>query len=209
MSRAFGIRLLAATAALAGPAAASAQPAVAEPAKLDNMAQCAIDKHPNEARWLGALLAKKASVEPGLGSGTFLNAMGELLNGCLVDGSRFDLDAFVDSLRRFGESAPTGPARPGPMDALGDCFAQSAPQEAIAFLRESDIEAAKSFSPDAGGKVALKMGSISDSAFEAMLSKSSGCGPILDKLGGQVHGNQVYWRLNWRLRAEPQLGAGK
>jgi hypothetical protein len=217
MNRAFGMRLLAATLvlAVAGPGTAFAQPAVAEPAKFDDMAQCAIDKHPNEARWFGALLAKKVSVEPEVGGGAFLNAMGELLNGCMVDGSHLDFDAFLASLRRFGESAPTGPARPAPMDALGDCFLRFAPQEAMAFLRESDIEAGNSFKsePDAGGKVALKMGSISNSAFEAMLakslSKSSGCGPILEKLGDRVHGNQVYWRLNWRLRAEPKLGAGK
>lgn len=218
MSRALVTRLLATVLALAiaGPGAASAQPAAAEPAKLDDMAQCAIDKHPNEARWFGALLAKRVTVEPEVGGGAFLNALGELLAGCLVDGSKLDFDAFVASLRQFGESAPTAPARPGPMDALGDCFLRVAPQEAGAFVRESDIGAAKSLSAldsNGGGKISLNISYVSDSALQAMLSKSLStspdCGSILKKLGDRVHANQLYWRLNWRLRAEPMLGVGK
>ena len=218
MSRAVDTGLLATAlaVAIAGSGAASAQPASGGPAKFDDLARCAIEKHPNEARWLGALLAKKVSVEPGAGGGAFINAVGELMKGCLVDGSRLDFDAFLASLRQFGESAPTGPARPGPMDALADCFLRVAPQEATAFVRESDIGASKSLEsaePDTSGKMALPMGHLSDSAFDTMLSKSlaksSGCGRILKKLGDRVDGNQLYWRLNWRLRAEPMLGVAK
>lgn len=218
MNRAFRMGMFATALALAGTGAGSgfAQPSAGEPAQFDDLARCAIEKHPNEARWLGALLAKRVSVESAAGGGAFMNAFGWVMKGCLVDGSRLDLDAFLASLRQFGESAPAGPARSGPMDALGDCFLRVAPQEAMAFVRESDIGAAKglnSAEPDSSGKMALPMGHLSHPAFEAMLSKSlsqkSGCGPILKKLGDRVDGNQLYWRLNWRLRAEPKLGAGK
>lgn len=207
---------------VAESAAASAQPAASKApdsgkaAQFDDLARCATEKHPNEARWFGSLLAKKVSVEPEVAGGAFLNALGELLKDCLVDGSRLDFDAFVASLQQFAQSGPTGPARPGPMDRLADCFVRVAPKEAMAFVRESDIGAGKSLSsmtPNSDGKVALQVSYVSESAFDAMLSKSlsekSGCGPALKKLGDRVNGNQVYWRLSWVLRAEPQLGAGK
>jgi hypothetical protein len=221
MNRPLRIPLLATILALAvaGSGAAYAQPAVAQPAKFDGITQCAIEKHPNEARWFGALLAKRVSIDPEVRAGAFLNATGELLKGCLVDGSHWDFDAFVASLQRYGESAPTGPPRPGPMDALGDCLQRFAPQEAVAFLRESDIGAARSFNssqPGADGKLSLRMGYLSDPALDAMISKSllgkPGCGPVIKKLGKRVQrvdANALYSRINWLLRAEPQLGSGK
>ena len=59
-------KLLAAALALAtaGPGAASAQPAAGETPKSDATAQCAIEKRPNEARWLRALISKEVSLEP-------------------------------------------------------------------------------------------------------------------------------------------------
>ncbi|HEU0098807.1 MAG TPA: hypothetical protein VFQ67_08520 [Allosphingosinicella sp.] len=197
--------------------AAGAKTAVSDKsAPSDDLARCAIENHPDEARWFGSLLARKVSVEQQAAGGAFLNALGELLKGCLADGSRLDFDVFVASVRQFAESPFSGTARPGPMDALGDCFLRVAPQEAMAFLRESDIEAGKSLSSlesNPGGSVALQVSSVSDPAFRAMLSKSlserNGCGPALKKLGDRVDGNQVYWRLNWLLRAAPQLGARK
>jgi hypothetical protein len=216
MNRAVHAGFLSAALALAaaGSAAAPAQPAAVGTPRLDDLSRCAIEKHPNEARWFGGLLAKKVSLEPEVAGGAFLNALGELLRGCLVEGSRLDFDAFVASMKQFEESAP--PARAGPMDALADCFLEAAPQEAALFLRESDIGAGKSLSAldsNAGGTVALNVSHVSDTAFQAMLSKSlsksAKCDRMVRKAGDRLHGNQIYWRLNWRLRAEPKRAAGK
>lgn len=210
MTRIVQAKLVAAALALvaAGPGAAYAQPAVGEAAKSDAMARCAVEKHPNEARWLKAILSKEVSLEPEVGGGAILNALGPVLQDCLMAQERpnFDVDGFFTTLLRIAGSA--GPARAGPMDALGSCFVKVAPQEAMAFVRESDIGASRSFT---GTQV--NMGYVSDSALNALLSaglsKSPECGPILKKMGERVDANQLYSRINWLLRAGPKSGAVK
>jgi hypothetical protein len=183
---------------IAGPGAASAQPASAETAQSGKLARCAIEKHPSAVRWLRGLIEKEVSVEPEVLAGAVLNALAEVATGCLEGQPQSELRGFVSALRRMGGSASTSP-RPGPMDALGDCFARSVPNEATAFIRESDIGALRT----------QRGGFLSDPALQTMFSKSRGCAPILDKLGDRVDGNQLYSRINWRLRAGPKLGAAK
>jgi 2Fe-2S iron-sulfur cluster binding domain len=200
MNRAFGMRLLATTLALSSPAyAAPAQPASGETAQSEKLAKCAIEKHPNAVRWLMALAAKEVSLEPEVLGGAALNALAEMATGCLEGQAQSEMRGFVAAVRRMAGSASTSPARAGPMDALGDCLVRSAPQEAMAFVRESDIGALRT----------QRGGFIADAALQTMLEKSRGCGPIVDRLGDRVDGNQLYSRINWLLRAGPKLGAAK
>lgn len=213
MSRVLRTMLFATSLALTitGPGAASAQPPAGETAQSDKVALCAIEKRPNEARWLKALMSKEVSIEPEVGGGAVLNALGPIMRDCLMTQAQphFDVEVFFKTLRRIGGSA--GPAPAGPMDELGSCFVRLVPQEAMAFLRESDLEASRSFTG-----TGMSMGSVSDSALDAMfragLSKDPGCGPIVKKLGKDVQrvdANQLYSRINWLLRAGPKLGATK
>lgn len=196
---------------ITGSGGASAQPPAGQTAQSDKVARCAVEKHPNEARWLKALMSKEVSFEPEVRGGAVLNALGPILRDCLLtqEQPHFDIEGFFTTLRRIGGSA--GPAPAGSMDELGSCFVRFAPEQATAFLRESDLEASRSFT---GTK--MSMGSVSDTALEALisksLSKSPGCGPTFKKLGKRVQhvdANALYSRLNWLLRVEPQLGAGK
>lgn len=184
---------------IVGLGAASAQPAPPETAQSEKLARCAIEKHPNDVRWLLALVAKEVSVEPEILGGAVLNSLGQVATGCLEGQAQSELPGFIAALRRMGVSVSTRPAKPGPMDALGDCVVRSAPTEAMAFIRESDIGALRT----------QRGGFLPDAALQTMFSKSRGCGPILDKLGDRINGNQLYSRVNWLLRAGPKLGAVK
>jgi len=193
--------LLATALALAngGAGAASAQPATGETAESEKLARCAIEKHPNEVRWLKALVDREISLEPEVLGGAALNALGEIMKGCMDGRPQSEMPGFVTSLRGMWGSLPAVPPRPGPMDALGDCLARSAPPEAMAFVTESDLGALRT----------QRAGFLSDPALEKLLKKSRGCGPILDKLGDRVDGNQLYSRISWLLRAQPKSGAAK
>ena len=201
MNRAFAKALLATafSLAVADAGAASAQPAAGEAARSQEMARCAIEKHPNEVRWLKSLVEKEISLEPEVLGGAALNAIGEMMKGCMEGRPQSELAGFVTAVRGMWGSLSKGPARPGPMDALGDCVVRSAPQEAMTFVRESDIGALRT----------QRAGFVSDPALENMLKKSRGCGPVLDKLGDRVDGNQLYSRISWLLRAAPKAGAAK
>lgn len=185
--------------AAAGAGAAPAQPAAGEAARSEEAATCAIEKHPNEVRWLKSLVDKEISLEPEVLGGAALNAIGEMMKGCMEGRPQSEITGFVTALRGMWGSLPKGPARLGPMDALGDCVVRSAPQEAMTFVRESDIGALRT----------QRAGFVSDPALENMLKKSRGCGPILDKLDDRVDGNQLYSRISWLLRAAPKAGAAK
>lgn len=182
--------------AFVGPSAASAQPP-AETALSEQLARCAIEKHPRDVRWLRALIGKEISLDAEVLGGALLNALGATMTGCMEGRAESELPGFVAALRRLGGSAST--TRSEPMDALGDCLVRSAPEESMAFLRESDIGALRT----------KRGGFLSDTALQTMLSKSRGCGPILAKMGDRMDGNQIYSRINWLLRAGSKLGASK
>lgn len=198
MSLALQAGLVAAALAISSPAsAAPAGPPTGETAKSEQLAKCAIEKHPKAVRWLMALVAKEVSLEPEVLGGAALNALAEMSMGCLDGQAQSEMPGFVAAVRRMAASASTSPVPAAPMDALGDCLVRSAPREALDFVRESDIGALRT----------QRGGFIADPALQNLLMKSRGCGPILDKLGNRVDGNQLYSRINWRVRAEPKLGA--
>ena len=176
---------------------AGAQANPAADAETDKLARCAIEKHPNEVRWLNALLAKKVALDEETGPGARMNSLAGISPGCLEGKSDADVAAVVVALGKATETDYQRSSSAGPMDELADCLVRSAPGEALAFVRQSDMDALR----------LRRFGAVSHDALASLLKRGGVCDGIVRKLGDRLQGNQLYSRINWLVRAAPLLGA--
>ena len=174
-----------------GGIAQSAEPTgrSVDPATL-NLASCIVARSAGDLRWLLAVASKKIVIDQAVLEGVVGNSFQAAVHDCPVEGASMTTALQVSrSLVRFHPNAVNATRE---NDALGSCLANTAKDEALAYLQAADKAYASKRS--------------SDGELKALLSASKGCGGELTKLGDRIQANQLYSRMNWLLRAEPALG---